>query len=97
MCIDEPNKIVVAKHGSPLLIGLSNKENKNCIECAVLVSSDEQTLSRYTQSILPLEEGEIVEIDATGVSSGLEDEGVDFFRRVQPVGPAISPIDAHKY
>lgn len=96
MCIDEPNKIVVAKHGSPLLIGLSNSKSKSSAG-AVLVSSDQQTLSRYTKSILPLEEGEIVEIDATGVSLGEHGDDFDFSRRVQQVGPALSPMDASKY
>lgn len=96
MCIDEPNKIVAAKHGSSLWIGLSNCSNNG----AVLLSSDQQALSRYTQSILPLEEGEIVEIDATGVVSAAQQHGDDAFdicRRVQLVGPALSPLDAHKY
>lgn len=96
MCIDEPNKIVAAKHGSTLWIGLSNCSNNR----TVLLSSDQHALSRYTQSILPLEEGEIVEIDATGVASAALQHGhdaFDFCRRVQLVGPALSPLDAHKY
>ena len=97
MCIDEPNKIVVATHGSPLSIGMSMGDSST--EGAVLVSSDQQALSQYTQSILTLEEGEVVEIDATGVAGHATDDGFDstYSRRSKPVGPPLSPLDAYKY
>lgn len=95
MCIDEPNKIVVAAHGSPLSIGLSKGDLST--EGAVLVSSDQQALFQYAESILPLEEGEVVEIDATGVAGHAKDDGLDSTFRGTPVGPPLSPLDAHKY
>ncbi|MEW6102372.1 MAG: glutamine--fructose-6-phosphate transaminase (isomerizing) [bacterium] len=48
----EPNKIVSARYGSPLIIGLGKNEN--------IVASDPAAILRYTKQVIYLEEGEIV-------------------------------------
>jgi glucosamine--fructose-6-phosphate aminotransferase (isomerizing) len=47
----EPDRIVVARYGSPLLVGLSEKEN--------IVASDVAAVIRHTREVVYLQEGEI--------------------------------------
>ncbi len=54
LCIDEPETIVVAKQGSPLLIGFGENE--------IFVASDAVALAKIANSILVLENGEIAQI-----------------------------------
>ena len=58
ICTDEPEKIVVARHGSPLVIGLS--------EDCTFVASETTAFNRYTQSFIAVDEGEIGELHADG-------------------------------
>ena len=54
VCQDEPDKIIAAKNGSPLVLGLGEDEN--------FVGSDISAIMEYTRNILYLDDGEIVEI-----------------------------------
>ena len=57
--VDEPGKIVAARHQSPLVIGLGEGEN--------FLASAVQALLGETHRFVVVENGEIVEIDDTGV------------------------------
>ncbi len=50
----EPDKIVVAKKGSPLVIGIGNNEN--------FIASDVNALIAYTNQVVYLEDGEVAEV-----------------------------------
>jgi len=52
----EPNKIFVARHGSPLIVGFGEKE--------CWLSSDIPAMLKYTSEIIKLENGEVGEITA---------------------------------
>jgi len=55
---DEPNKIIAAKKGSPLVVGLGENET--------IIASDVSAIMRYTKQAIYLDDGEMVEIDANG-------------------------------
>ncbi len=54
IAVNEPDKIVVAKKGSPLVIGIGENEN--------FIASDVTPLIPYTRDVVYLEDGEIAEI-----------------------------------
>ncbi len=56
-----PDRIVVARNGSPLLIGVGEKE--------MLVASDLAALVRHTTMVAHLEDGEIATLTATGFTT----------------------------
>jgi glutamine---fructose-6-phosphate transaminase (isomerizing) len=58
---DFPDRIVVARNGSPLLIGVGEKE--------MLVASDLAALVRHTTTVAHLEDGEIATITAGGFTT----------------------------
>ena len=59
-CSDEPNKIVAARHGSPLVLGVGEDE--------YFIASDASPIVEYTRNVIYLDEGEIVTIDEKGHS-----------------------------
>ena len=59
-CSDEPNKLVAARHGSPLVLGVGNGE--------YFIASDASPIVEYTRNVIYLDEGEIVTIDENGHS-----------------------------
>ena len=54
MCTDEPEKLIAAKNGSPLLIGIGKEE--------IFLASDVSAVLDYTRNILYLDDDEIVQI-----------------------------------
>ena len=59
-CSDEPNKLVAARRGSPLVLGVGNDE--------YFIASDASPIVEYTRNVIYLDEGEIVTIDENGHS-----------------------------
>lgn len=55
---DEPDRIVVARHGSPLILGVGDKE--------MYIASDVSALVRHTSSVVHLEDGELASVTARG-------------------------------
>ena len=55
ICHDDPDKIIAARNGSPLVVGLGKNEN--------YVASDTSAIIDYTRNILFLEDGEIIELE----------------------------------
>ncbi len=55
----DPNKIIVAKNSSPLLIGLGEGE--------FIVASDASAILAYTKQVIYLNDGEIAVITSTGI------------------------------
>jgi glucosamine--fructose-6-phosphate aminotransferase (isomerizing) len=57
-CSDEPNKLVAARHGSPLVLGVGHDE--------YFIASDASPIVEHTRNVIYLAEGEIVSIDDSG-------------------------------
>ena len=54
MCEDDPDKLIAARNGSPLVIGIGDKSN--------YVASDVSAIIENTRNVLFIEDGEIVEV-----------------------------------
>ena len=66
-CRDEPQRVVAARFGSPLVVGLGDGEN--------FVASDAMALAGTTDRIIYLEEGDVVDVQQAGVRVyGRDDE-----------------------
>lgn len=55
----EPNKLLAAKNGSPLVIGLGEQET--------IVASDVSAIIRHTKQVIYLDDGEVAEINGEGL------------------------------
>lgn len=75
-CVDEPNKIVVAKRGGPLVLGLS--------ENAYYIASDVNAIVGNTNRVIYLEDGDIVEVTKDGLKFP-EIENNDYAKRVEEI------------
>ncbi len=75
-CIDEPNKIVVAKRGGPLVIGIADG--------AYYIASDVNAIVGNTSRVIYLEDGDVVEVRPTGLKFP-EIEDNDYARRVEEI------------
>lgn len=56
-----PDRIVVARNGSPLIVGVGEKE--------MLVASDAAALVRHTTRVVHLDDGELATVTATGFTT----------------------------
>ena len=62
---EQPDRIVVARNGSPIVIGIGEKE--------MFVASDVSALVRYTRQVVHLEDGELATVRADGFQTFTED------------------------
>ena len=58
--IENPNKLIVAKKGSPLLIGVGNNQN--------FIASDPSPFLEHTKNVIYLNDNEIAELDAEKIT-----------------------------
>ncbi len=58
---DEPDTLVAARYGSPLVAGIGDRE--------YFVASDVAAVVSHTRDVIYLEEGEVVQVDLRGISS----------------------------
>jgi glucosamine--fructose-6-phosphate aminotransferase (isomerizing) len=61
MSSTEPGTLVAARHGSPLVVGVGDGE--------YLVASDVAAVVSHTREVVYLDEGEVVQVDLSGISS----------------------------
>ncbi len=87
-CDDEPQRVIGARVGCPLVIGLGEGEN--------FVASDAMALAGTTDQIIYLEEGDVVDVKLDGVTiTDKADQPVE--RRAQIVHAYSGAIDLGPY
>ena len=59
VCKDNPDVLVAARHGSPLIVGLGENEG--------YIGSDVPAIMKYTRSVIYIENGQVCEITRKGV------------------------------
>jgi glucosamine--fructose-6-phosphate aminotransferase (isomerizing) len=82
-CRDEPHRIVGAREGSPLVLGVGQGEN--------FLASDAMALAGVTDQIAYLEEGDVVDLQLGKVWITARDEGGNF----KPVQREVRTVHAH--
>ena len=75
-CVDEPNKVVVAKRGSPLVIGISDG--------TYYIASDVNAIVGNTKQVIYLEDGDIVEVSSEGLKFPLIQNN-DYAKRIEEI------------
>jgi len=78
-----PDRIVVARHGSPLIVGVGDKE--------MFVASDVAALVRHTTQVVHLDDGELATVTSDGFRTFTTD------RRVTHKSPVTVDVSADDY
>ncbi len=86
MHADYPDRIVVARQGSPLIIGVGDKE--------MYVASDIAALVRYTRQLVHLDDGDLATVTSTGFRTFTSDDD-DTGRTAATVNVTVEDIDDH--
>lgn len=58
MCVDEPGRIIGARNGSPLVVGIGQGE--------MFLASDVTAMAAYTKQVVYVSDGEVVTLDPSG-------------------------------
>ena len=87
-CRDEPQRIVGARNGSPLVVGLGENEN--------FLASDALALAGTTDQIIYLEDGDIADLQLSGVRV-VDAQGVQVEREVHTVHLHTAAADLGPY
>ncbi len=87
-CKDEPQRVIGARQGCPLVVGVGQGEN--------FLASDAMALSGTSDQIIYLEEGDVVDVQLAGIRiTDLNDQPVE--RAVQTVNAYSGAIDLGPY
>ena len=88
LCASEPDKIVVARKGSPLMLGISNEE--------LIVSSDASAIINHTKNVMYLEDGEMAVLGKNGFQLKTT-EDKDIFRNVEVLDFILDEVEKAGY
>ncbi len=88
ICKDEPDKIIVARKGSPLVIGLGENEN--------FIASDASAFLPYTRQTMVLGEDEIAIVTRKGVTTK-NIENIEITKEVEEITLDIEAIEKGGY
>lgn len=85
---NEPDKIIAARKGSPLIIGVGDGEN--------FVASDAAAIVDHTRQVIYLEDGEVAEVTANGLRTmTIDDEQIE--KQIEEVTFELSQIERGGY
>ena len=88
-CSDEPNKLVAARHGSPLVLGVGKDE--------YFIASDASPIVEHTRNVIYLDEGEIVTIDDNGHSIRSMHDDIIVNRETTEIEYSIEEIEKGEF
>ena len=89
LSIDEPGKVIAARNGSPLVIGLGKDEN--------FVGSDVSAIMEYTRNILYLDDDEVAEITNDAYSIRHIDHDNEIIKDVKEIEFTLEQIEKGHY
>lgn len=75
MNVHDKNTLYIAKHGSPLVVGLGNREN--------FIASDIPALLPYTRKVIFIEDGEIAKLTTEGIS--IRDKNLNLVKKTTKI------------
>ncbi|MER3524143.1 MAG: glutamine--fructose-6-phosphate transaminase (isomerizing) [Ignavibacteria bacterium] len=80
----QPDRLIAARKGSPLIIGVGDGEN--------FVASDAAAIVNHTRQVIYLEDGEIAEVTATGLRTmTIDDEEIE--KEIEEITFELSQIE----
>jgi glucosamine--fructose-6-phosphate aminotransferase (isomerizing) len=85
----EPDKIVAARMGSPLIVGVGDGEN--------IVAADAAAIIAHTRQVIYLEDGEVVELTTQGTRTGNIENGLLKDKPVHEITFELSQIERGGY
>jgi len=88
ICVDDPQHLVVARNGAPLLLGLGNGENYAASDAAALVA--------VTRQIVYLQDGDCADITLTTVRI-IDAQGNTVLRPVSQTTQSDAPVELGSY
>jgi len=88
LCAKEPDKIVVARKGSPLMLGIGNQE--------IIVASDASAIINHTKNVIYLEDGEMATLEKGSFHlKTVEDQ--DIYRNIEVLDFLLDEIEKGGY
>ncbi|MCX6164867.1 MAG: glutamine--fructose-6-phosphate transaminase (isomerizing), partial [Ignavibacteriae bacterium] len=88
LCAKEPDKIVVARKGSPLMLGIGNEE--------IIVASDASAIINHTKNVIYLEDGEMASLERGSFHlKTVEDK--DIYRNIEVLDFLLDEIEKGGY
>ena len=89
MCEDEPDKIIAARSGSPLVLGIGEGET--------IIASDASPIIEYTKNIVFLDEGEIVEVKSDSFDVKRINENIAVNKEINQIQYTLDEIEKGGY
>ncbi|MAV64202.1 MAG: glutamine--fructose-6-phosphate transaminase (isomerizing) [Candidatus Marinimicrobia bacterium] len=89
LCKDEPDKIIAARHGSPLVVGIGKGE--------YFIGSDVSAVMEHTRNILYLEDEEIIDISKDKYSIKHIEHDNEIIKEVKEIEFTLEQIEKGNY
>ncbi len=88
-CFDEPDKLVAARHGSPLVLGIGKNE--------YFIASDASPIVDHTRNVVYLDEGEMVTITQDGHEIRTIEDDTIINKAITEIDFSIEEIEKGEY